>query len=122
GNNPDGTRNPAYEVLVDVDNLIDYMLVIYYGGNLDSPISNFLGNTSPNNWFGSRNRNGNAGFRFTVHDAETTLLNQGENRVGPYPAGDTMDKSNPQWIFQQMETNAEFRIKLADHLRKHFFD
>src|SRR5213075_1308625 len=51
GNNPDGTRNPAYEVLVDIDNLIDYMLVIYYGGNLDAPISNFIGNTSPNNWF-----------------------------------------------------------------------
>ena len=29
--------------------LIDYMLVILYGGNLDAPISNFLGNNSPNN-------------------------------------------------------------------------
>ena len=34
GNNPDGTDNPAYEVLLDVDNLIDYMLVILYTGNL----------------------------------------------------------------------------------------
>jgi hypothetical protein len=63
GNNPDGTRNPAYEVLLDVDNLIDYMLVIFYGGNLDAPISNFLGNTSPNNWFGFRHTNGLSGFR-----------------------------------------------------------
>jgi hypothetical protein len=50
GRNADGTPNPAYENLLDVDNLIDYMLVIVFGGNLDAPISNFLGNTRPNNW------------------------------------------------------------------------
>jgi hypothetical protein len=44
---PDGTRNPAYPVYVDPVNLIDYMLIILWGGNLDAPISNFLGNTSP---------------------------------------------------------------------------
>jgi hypothetical protein len=27
GNNPDGTRNPNYPILLDVDNLIDYMLI-----------------------------------------------------------------------------------------------
>jgi len=83
GKNPDGTNNPLYENLVEIDDLIDYMLVIYYGGNLDSPISNFLSNASPNNWFGSRNRNGNKGFRFFTHDAEHTLLNVNENRLGP---------------------------------------
>src|ERR1043165_7859828 len=31
GRNPDGSRNPAYEVLVDPIDLIDYMLVIFYG-------------------------------------------------------------------------------------------
>jgi hypothetical protein len=48
------------------------MLVIVYGGNLDAPISNFLGNTRPNNWYGVRNRVGRDGFRFFVHDAEHT--------------------------------------------------
>src|SRR5205823_1722807 len=28
GNNPDGTRNPNYPILLDVDNLIDYMLAV----------------------------------------------------------------------------------------------
>src|SRR5207244_13534433 len=74
-NNPDGTRNPAYEVLLDVDNLIDYMLVIFYGGNLDAPISNFIGNTSPNNWFGFRHTNGLSGFRFVAQDRKSTRLN-----------------------------------------------
>lgn len=124
GNNADGTRNPAYPVLVDLDNLIDYMLVIFYGGNLDAPISNFLGNTRPNNWFGLRNRTGAfGGFRFFVHDAEHTLLNLNENRTGPYPAGDdSVVYSSPQWLFQRMEANAEFRLRVADRVHRHFFN
>src|SRR6185369_5715616 len=127
GNNPDRTRNPAYEVLLDVDNLIDYMLVIFYGGNLDAPISNFLGNTSPNNWFGFRHTNGLSGFRFVAHDSEHTLLDVNQNRVGPFPAGDPSTgggllKSNPQYIFQQLWQNTEFKMHLADRVQKHFFN
>jgi hypothetical protein len=123
GNNPDGTRNSAYPNLVDLDNLIDYMLVIFFGGNLDAPISNFLGNNQPNNWYGMRDRIGDAGFRFLVHDAEHTLLNVNENRTGPYPAGDSsVVYSSPQWIFQKLMANPEFRMKVADHVQKHFFN
>src|SRR5690606_12779470 len=93
GNDPDGTPNPAYPVLVDIPNLIDYMLVIIYTGNKDAPISNFLGNSSPNNWFGVRNRNIEArmGFKFISHDAEHSLLPWDLNidRTGPFPAGDS---------------------------------
>ncbi|HEY3325312.1 MAG TPA: FN3 associated domain-containing protein [Planctomycetota bacterium] len=122
GRNPDGTLNPSLENLIEVDDMIDYMLVMYYGGNLDAPISAFLGNNAPNNIFCSRNRKGGAGFRFFAHDSEHTLLNVNENRLGPFSAGDTLDKSNPQWIFQQCMANAEFRMRVADHVRKHFFD
>jgi hypothetical protein len=123
GNNPDGTRNPDYEVLLDVDNLIDYMLVILYGGNLDAPISNFLGNTSPNNWYGIRDRTGAHGFRFFCHDSEHTLLDVNENRLGPYTAGNTSALySSPQWLFQKCWGNAEFKIRLADHAQRHFFN
>ncbi len=124
GLNPDGTPNPAYENLIDVDNLIDYMLVIFYGGNLDAPISNFLGNTSPNNFFGFRDRTGaHGGFRFVCHDSEHTLLSVTENRVGPYTSGaSSITKSNPQYLFQQMWGNAEFRIRMADRVQKHCFN
>ena len=124
GNNPDGTPNPAYENLLDVPNLIDYMLVILYGGNLDAPISNFLSNNSPNNWYGLRNRNGvSGGFKFFAHDSEHTLLNVNEDRTGPYPAGDTsVFKSNPQWIWQRLQANAEFRLLVADHVQRHLFN
>ncbi|MHB9007542.1 MAG: lamin tail domain-containing protein [Limisphaerales bacterium] len=123
GNNPDGTPNPAYENLVDVPNLIDYMLIILYGGNLDAPISNFLGNTRPNNFYGVRDRTGPFGFRFFVHDAEHTLLNVNENRMGPYPAGDTsVLYSSPQWVWQKLQANPEFRLLVADHVHRHFFN
>ena len=128
GLNPDGTSNPAFENLLDVPNLIDYMLVIIYGGNLDAPISNFLGNSSPNNWFGIRDRTGaHGGFRFMSHDAEHTLLNVNEDRSGPFSAGDPtqgsdFSKSNPQYLYTRLWANAEFRILCADRIQKHFFN
>ncbi len=129
GNNPDGTRNPAYERLLDPENLIDYMLVIVYGGNYDAPISWFLGNNSPNNWFGFRNTNGLEGFRFISHDAEHTMVNLDSSsavnvdRTGPYAAGNSsVSSSSPQWVWQRLWTNAEFKLLVADRIQKHFFN
>jgi hypothetical protein len=129
GNNPDGTRNPAFPVLLDVDNLIDYMLVIYWGGNKDAPISDFLGNTSPNNFFAVRNRNGDQGFQFYVHDAEHTMLpwEPTRNRLGPdnqpgvgWAAGSQgVSKSSPQYFFQQLWNLPSFKMAVADHVQKH---
>jgi len=123
GQNPDGTRNPDYPVYVDADNLIDYMLIILWGGNLDAPISNFLGNTSPNNYFGMWNRvTKDRGYQFFVHDAEHTLLDVNSDRTGPFPAGDSsVTKSNPQWLWQKLQGSAEFRLEVADRVRRHFF-
>jgi len=66
-------RDPAYPVYLDVANLIDYMLIILYNGDRDAPISWFLSNNSPNNWYGIRNRDGQSGFKFFIHDGEHTL-------------------------------------------------
>jgi len=77
GMNPDGTRNPAYERLLDVDNLIDYMLCTFYVGDCDGPISNFLGNNRPNNYYGIYNRTNPDGFKFFRHDGEHTIGAQG---------------------------------------------
>ena len=85
GMNPDGTRNPQYPVLLDVDNLIDYMLMVFYDGDRDAPISNFLNNIQPNNWYGLYNRTGHQGFVYFVHDAEHILSRGLPDRTGPYP-------------------------------------
>src|SRR5439155_15348815 len=45
-----------------------------------------------------------------------------ENRLGPYSTGDTLSAANPQWMFQQCMANAEFRLKVADHVRRHMFN
>ena len=82
GNNPDGTPNPAYEVLVDMDNLIDYMLLTFYVGNFDGPVYQ---NSFPNNFFASRNRNTREGFRFFTHDAELSLSDVNFDRTGTLP-------------------------------------
>ena len=122
GNNPDGTDNPAYEVLLDVDNLIDYMLVILYGGNLDAPIIRVRQPVPINNFFAMRDRTGREGFQFFMHDAEHTLLNVSEDRNGPFPVGAEFRTFNPQFLHQQLLANAEYRRRFADRVQKHFFN
>jgi hypothetical protein len=125
GRNADGTTNPGRETLVNVDNLIDYMLTIFYGGNFDAPVSRFLGETSPNNFFALRSRSNALGFHFISHDAEHTLRANEPNidRTGPFPAGDgSVTKSNPQWVFQRLMANTEMRLRFADRVQRHFFN
>ena len=147
GRNVNGTINTNYENLIDVPNMIDYVLVINYGGNLDAPISAFLGNDSPNNWYGFRDRTGqHGGFRFASHDAEHTLLNVGEDRTGivdlsasggvygminsDWTCGNPLTqapaeartKSTPQYIWFRMHQNPEFRMLAADRIFKHCFN
>lgn len=128
GRNPDGTLNPAFENLLDVPALIDYMLVIIYAGNIDAPISKYQANEKPNNWFGVRERSGMfGGFRFLLHDSENSLYDLNENRTGPFPAGDpdagsSFQQSNPQYLWQKLSANEEFRVLVADRVQRHFFN
>ena len=122
GLNPDGTPNPEYERLLDVDNVIDYMLCTFYVGDLDAPISNFLGNGRPNNFYALYNRRTPDGFKFFRHDAEHTLFNVNENRTGPYSAGAQAEYFNPQWLHQQLLAHPEYRIRFADHVYRYFFN
>ena len=126
GLNPDGSRNPDYPVLLDLDNLIDYMLVILYTGDTDSPISEFQDNERTNQWFALRNRDAAEGFRFFVQDAEHTLnvSNSGlaRDRNGPWPAGATYEYSNPQWIHQQLMAREEYRLRFGDRVHELLFN
>lgn len=120
GRNPDGSVHPNQEALLDVDNLIDYMLIIFWGGNLDAPISAFGDNRNPNNFHALRRRNGDRGFQFFIWDAEHTMLNLGEDRTGPFKTGDRLETSSPQWLWQQCVENPEFRLRVADRVQRHF--
>ena len=122
GRNPDGTPNPTLETLLDVDNLIDYMLIIFWGGNLDAPISAFGDNRNPNNYHSMHRRGGTEGFKFFIWDAEHTMLKLEEDRTGPFKTGEKVGTSSPQWLWQQCVENAEFRMRVADLVHKHFFN
>jgi hypothetical protein len=124
GCNPDRSRNPAYPILLDQDNLIQYMLIIYYTGNFDAPISAFLGNESPNNFYGILNRKNPTGWKFFAHDAEHTLFSGGwgDDRTGPWPAGNSFEKSNPQWLNQKLLANLEYKTRFGDLVHRHFFN
>lgn len=124
GLNTDGTRNPDYELMVDIDNLIEYMLLIYYGGNLDAPVSWCCGDVAVNNFYMIYNRNEPDGWKFFAHDAEHTLL-VGElyrDRTGPFSCGEQFKHFNPQWLHQQLTAHPEYRMRFADRVHEHFFN
>ncbi|HSW02858.1 MAG TPA: chitobiase/beta-hexosaminidase C-terminal domain-containing protein [Sedimentisphaerales bacterium] len=122
GLNPDGTPNPAFERLLDVGNVIDYMICTFYAGDLDAPISNFLQNSRPNNFYAIYNRTNPDGFKFFRHDAEHTMFNVNEDRTGPYSAGQQSQYFNPQWLHQQLMSHPEYKMRFADHVYRHFFN
>jgi hypothetical protein len=132
GRNADGSVNWTYPVLVDPENLVDYLLIIYYTGNFDSPVSAFNGNWQPNNIYGIYDRIGRTGFLYFIHDAEHTLMDPaytegfdgeyGYDRTGPFPGGNQKQYFNPQWLHQKLSENAEYRVLFSDRVYRHFFN
>lgn len=122
----DGTTPTADPVLLDPDNLIDYLLVTFWTGNLDGCTSAFLGNDTANNWFGTRLavNNPRAGFRFFVHDFEHTFLNVDEDRTGPWGGNNRTNfaYSNPYFLHQDLSANTEYRMRWADRIQRHLFN
>ena len=126
GRAADGATATADPVLLDVDNLIDDMLIVFFSGNTDSPLSAFLGNDGPNNFYSLRDRRGGRGFLHIQHDGEHSL-NAGSaayDRVGPFnnPISGTwnnISKSNPQFLHQDLVPNAEYRMRFADRTHQH---
>jgi PKD repeat protein len=144
GQNSDGTRNPSSDILVDLDNLIDHMLVVFYSGNFDAPISWWYDsgpdphNTGSNNIWAIYNRANPDGFKFFAHDFEHTLLahlagsgswpfeqiDASVDRTGPYWHADleTLYHNNPQTIHQKMASHPEYRLRFADRVQRFFFN
>ena len=130
GKYSNGTVNPDGKKLVDIDNLIDYMLIIFYTGNFDAPMSKWRSNRDPNNFYAIYNRTANTGFIFMAHDAEHTIMENPfgpgigleEDRVNAPVDVNRMEKSHPQWLHKQLTANEEYRIRFADHIYKHMYN
>ncbi len=130
GKDINGNRIKGAPVLVDIDNLIDYMLVIFYTGNFDSPTSSFGDNKGCNNFYAIYNSKlKNRGFTFYAHDAEHTLMSDVvetgtglyEDRVnlarrtdGKNMLVSDFQRFHPQWLHEKLTKNPEYRIRFAD--------
>lgn len=132
GLNPDGSRNESLPVLLDVDNLVDYMLVIIYTGGFDTGISRFIGDNYANNWFGVYNREAaDEGFQFFIHDNEHSLgadypdhASQYIDRTGPFNNGnqDNYYQFNPVYLHQDLLSSPEYQQRFMDHVQERFFN
>ncbi len=136
----DGYGNPVKgsRVWVDIDNLIDYMMIIFYTGNFDAPTSSFDGNKMPNNYYAILNRNNKGkGFVFLTHDSEHSMMIEpvyacsglDEDRVNIANRNDwykmqvaTLEDFHPQWLHYKLSNIKEYRVRFADKTYKYLND
>ncbi len=105
--------------LVDIDNLIDYMMVHIFAESEDWP---------RHNWYAARRRatNGVTGtkFIFTVWDQELTLdrlvRDASRNRINVGSSGGEI--YSPARVYQQLRNWPEFRRQFGDRVHKHLFN
>lgn len=129
GLDENGKVDSSLNVLVDIDNLIDYMLVIFYAGNFDAPYSKF--GDFINNFYNLRNRQvRQQGFSFFFYDAEHSLLahpdgpgiRPEENRVDVNMNVSTINDFNSQWLHYRLTSNLEYRQRFADRAYKYLYN
>ncbi len=123
GLNPDGSPNPEYERLVDVDNLIDYMLITFYTGDKDGPGGTF---SIGNNYWAVYNRENPDGYKFFEHDSEHSL-DTGANDMTDYfnngqRGNPRQSQFNPHWLHERLAENKHYRRRMTERIEKHFFD
>ena len=108
GNDPDGTRNPAYPVYLDVDNLIGYMILHIYASAEDWPGHNW--------WAGRRQGPESEGFKFASWDQENVLkgLWVGDRQY--------VDDAGPAYLYDRLRQNAAFRQRFADRVHEYMFN
>lgn len=109
-------RYEEIQQFVDIDNLIHYMLAVYYAGNRDAPTV-IGGGGTPWNFYSSRRRLPGAGFNFYIWDAEWSLEEPNRNVVEFHDGRD-----NPAFVFQRLRANPDFRMRVADLVRRHLFN
>ncbi|RYD36805.1 MAG: hypothetical protein EOP86_05040, partial [Verrucomicrobiaceae bacterium] len=119
----DGVTPTTDPVLVDLDNLIDYMMIVFLSGNGDAPLAG--GGDFPNNFYSIRDRRGGHGFMHFQHDGEHSLNAGGSvyDRTGPYTSPingswNSLPRSNPQYTHQDLTPNEEYRIHFADRVHR----
>jgi len=101
----DRTQYEQMQQVLDVDQYIDYILLQFYIGAED------WGRNK--NWYTMRRRGSNEGFRYVCWDGENVLGDLNYNRVS--------NTDTPSELHTKLVANAEYRLRFADHVRRHCF-
>ena len=123
GLDANGQPDPAKEKLLDLDNLIDYVLLIFYSGASDNCISQFGNNGGINNIYAVYNRANPDGFKWVQHDCEHAFdTSTSLDRTGPFTHSNfnLPEYFNAQTLHDRLSANAEYRLAFADRVYKHF--
>ena len=110
GNNPDGTINPEYPNLIDMENYIDYILINMWGGNGDWPHRNY--------WVGRERTDDSEGFQFFCWDFEGTMASpfaQFNKVIANFNVGAGIPHYN-------LSSNDEYRVLFGDRAHRLFFN
>ena len=126
GRNADGTPNATLPVLLDPHELAAYLLVHYYTGHSDEPLSVSFGFAKPNNFRALRRRGATQPWHFFLHDGESSLraTEWVDNRANAAVAGlgspnrNLLAYSNPEWMHEDLLANAEYRLVFADEAQR----
>jgi hypothetical protein len=114
GNNPDGSPNRAYPVLIDIDNFIDYVINGHYHAQLDWPGNYYV--------IRDRIRGRTEGFKFFTWDNDIPFAGgnpNGGNKVQTSPGNNWWTES-PGEIEIPLRGNTEYRMRFADRVYKHY--
>lgn len=117
GRNADGTPNPAFNILLNEDSLIDYMLLHIFIGGDDWP---------EHNWWAGRKSRGltpGDGFHFFPWDQEISNVNTTYERSSwGHIYQDANAANTPTQVYFAARSNPEFRRRFADRIHRHMFN
>jgi len=100
------------------------MLLHYYTGHADEPLSVSFNWERPNNFRALRRRGTNDPWHFFVHDGESSLraAQWMDNRANAANLASTnralLQFSNPEWMHEDLLASAEYRIAFADEAQR----
>ena len=97
----------AIQQYLNVTNLADYMLMNFYGGNLD---------WDNHNWYAARQREVGAGYVFYAWDSERILEDANADKTG------VNEDDKPSRLYYQLRANAEWKLLFADRVYESLFN
>lgn len=117
GNNPDGSRNPAYDVHIHLPSFIDYMITHITGASEDWPDHNY--------WAARRRGPESDGWHFYAWDQEISYDTAARPKSYIFPAApyESVSAGNsPAIVYDRLRQNATFKQLFRDRVHALFFN